>query len=827
MAKIKVVFEYHTGLLRKTFRNVRLVGSWDQNGRPGPKMRVVPMEPLDSADGCPAYRAEVLFDSSQVGRSFDWSVLLDVPGRPNMRGVMTEDGSFEESAQKCSFDLKPEGSVESYWLTHCRRLGANKYFSPERDRPGLQFSVWAPNAQKVETVIASEKAGGYIWDDGRGVEKTFAMNRDEDGIWHTDPGEADLAEFDQWVGRHYMFRVTRDDGSVAYRSDIFSRAQSGSGGKNPQEDKDWDGTPEDLEATKSCSVVVDPELITAPQAGHYADVSGEEIQNLGRAETESPPASVTRDRADKEVACLEEDDFWAHEFNPVRPIPSRVEEMVIYEMHVGGLGFHRQGPGTLEDAIDMLDYLTDLGINAIELLPMNVFDGEAGWGYGTSHYYAIKYDEGGHDQFKHFVRACHRRGIAVIMDVVYNHYTPDSERAEWMYDSTAHDRNLYYFYKGLEADYPENFPEGGYCDNLSTGYLPNMAEEMVRKMLIGSAVTMAMEFHVDGFRMDLTQALHSFNVLHLDGSPVPEANESGIRFMREWARTLRLFKPFVVLLAEDHSGWEALAKAQPIGGVGFDATWWSEWYHQLIGDATSDTSKARLIHTAGLGGDDPLNMEVFGQVIMGTPRHVIYHESHDEAGNSQNSARTMEVAVGGMLFDNTRYWAEARCRVAAGLTILAAGTPMFFMGEEVCAANPYRYNDFVDFKEDYAAMRQGAGARMFRYYQDLIRLRIFSPALRSLGIELVFTHNEDRILAFRRWSGVEEYLVVASLNNKAFEEGYPLAHETLAGKSWREILNSDDDVYGGSEVLNPEVLVGGEGFRPRLPACGITVFARM
>lgn len=747
MSQIRVVFEYRTGIRRKVFRNVRLMGSWTAEGLYEAKMRTIPMMPLATEDGCPAFTAEVYLDSAEAGKDFQWAVMVDAPGRPNTPGIMSEEGDFESSRQIRSFTLSKEGSVERYWLTHCRCLGANKYYRPKSGKPALQFAVWAPNAEKVETVIASPDSNGYIWSDGRGVEKTFDMTCDEAGIWRTDPAEPELADFSQWVDRAYMYRITRDDGSVAYRSDLFSRVQIGNGGKNPEIDKDWDGTAEDLEATKSCSLVIDPDIVEGVRDSYEA------------------AAGVSH----------EESDFWAHEFNPLRPIPARVEEFVIYEMHVGGLGYGHEGPGTLQDAMDMLDYLSDLGVNVIELLPINVFDGEAGWGYGISHFYALKYDEGGRDQFKRFVRACHRRGIAVIMDVVYNHYTPDSERAEWMYDSVRHDRNIYYYYQGKQEDYPENFPEGGYCDNLSTGYLPNVAEEMVRKMLIGSAVAMAMEFHVDGFRMDLTQALHSFNVLHLDGRTVPEANEAGIRFMREWARTIRLFKPFAVLMSEDHSDWKALTKPQALSGIGFNATWWSEWYHQLIGDATDDTSKARLIHTAGLGGDDtPLNMEEFGHVLLGSPRKVVYHESHDEAGNSRNSARTMQVAVGGMLFDNTRYWAEARCRVAAGLTILSAGTPMFFMGEEVCAVNPYRYNDFLEFREDYQAMRESTGARMFRFYQDLIRLRLWSPALRSPGIEIVYTHNEDRILAFRRWSGDEEFLVIASLNNRPFKDGYPL-----------------------------------------------------
>src|SRR5439155_18181781 len=111
-----------------------------------------------------------------------------------------------------------------------------------------------------------------------------------------------------------------------------------------------------------------------------------------------------------------------------------------YELHVGALGFGKPGPGTLEDAIALLPHLSDLGVNAVELLPMSEFSG-IGWGYGDSHHFVIESTAGGRDQYKHFVRACHRRGIAVIQDVGYKHFDPDADRAQWAYDSQPPEHN--------------------------------------------------------------------------------------------------------------------------------------------------------------------------------------------------------------------------------------------------------------------------------------------------------------------------------------------------------------------------------------------------
>lgn len=799
MPRIAVRFVYYTGIRQDIFRHVRLMGSWDGDGLYSDKWLVSPMEPFTAADGCPAFQAEVSLDTAGLGREFSWGVVLDTPGRANVWGVMTERGLPKDAPLHRTFTLAEGHGAEEYYLTHCRRLGANKFYQAPGAPPALAFAVWAPNARAVETVLAAPGSGGYIHDDGRGAGKAYPMARDGEGIWRTDPHEPDFADFAAWRGQNYMFRITRDDGSVAWRTDLYSRGQAGLGSTDPAAGP-WDGQAATLEGTKSCSVVIDPEIVD--------------------------PSPWEDDQKTPEGQWPQEDDFWAHEFSPLRPLPVQVEDMVIYEMHIDGLWAERGRPGSFGDAMGMLDYLADLGVNAIELLPISEFDGEAGWGYGTSHYYAITKGRGGRQQFKHFVRACHRHGMAVIMDVVYNHYTPKAERAEWQYDSTRPERNAYYMYQGEAADYPGD-PEGGYFDNMSTGYLPNLADEMVRKMMIGSAVALAMEFHIDGFRMDLTQALYSFNRLHADGREAPEANEAGLRFMREWVRTLRLLKPHAVLLAEDHSGWQGLTHAQSIGGVGFDATWWSEWYHQLIGDATGDKTKARLIHNAGFGTDTPLAMGQFGRVLASTPSRVVYHESHDEAGNSKNSARLMMVAVNGMLFDNTRPWAEARCRVAAALTLLSAGTPMFFMGEEVGASRPYRHDDFLNYRENFQAMRHGSGAKMFRFYQDLIRLRLWSMAFQSPSLEILYTSDQDRLIAFSRVWGGQEFAVVASLNNNPFPNGYKITHGFLRGKTWVEVLNSDADIYGGSGVCNTYMLESRDGtLDPRLPACGVAVFVK-
>jgi len=821
MALIPVRFEYLTGLRQSFLINARLTGNWNAQGVRSDQWSTAPMEAFTAEDGCPAFRATVNLDDSQIGQSFRWGVETDTLQQPNVWGVPTEVSDAAATGRYRSFTLRAADQSERYYLTHCRRLGANKLFIEGQAEPAIRFSVWAPNARNVE-LVRGEPAGGYIWNDGRGVTAAIPMHQVGEGIWATVVADApalmDFAGFDHTP---YMFRITREDGSIAYRTDLYSRCQIGSGGKYPDNpepgEAPWDGTRQDVDGSKSCSVVIDPEQVVRPF--RQVDANGAAVW--------------------PETDWLTVEEFWQDEFDANRPLPDRIDDLVIYELHIDGLGANQSPRGTLADAIALLDYLVDLGVNCVELMPTSEFEGWTSWGYGTSHYLAIEYAGGGRDQFKHFVRECHRRGIAVLLDVVYNHYTHDGERAQWDYDSTTPENNIYFWYEGRASDYPNANPpgHGGYIDNMSTGYAPRYWDEIVRKLFISSAAMLVSEFHLDGFRVDQTTSIHSYAVIHADGAAAQNARIFGAKFLREWTRTLRLLRPNLFLIAEDHSGWSAVTQSGGTG-LGFDATWYADFYHHLIGDAQNDSSRARLLKFAGYGDNRELRMGWFaGALAESATAKVVYHESHDEAGNSYyiengqevHSARSIVTAVNGASLSNaaTRRYAEARVHVVAGMTLLGPGIPMFFMGEEVGASEPYRYDDFINHRENFPALRQGAGANLFRFYQELIRLRQAHPALRSRNIDVLYVHDANRILAFRRWEGGEELLVIASLNNGAFGDGYRIQNSRIADGQWREVFNSDAQDYGGGGLLNAgSVASAGGVFSARLPANSVLAFQR-
>jgi 1,4-alpha-glucan branching enzyme len=790
---IEVRFVYLTGQKRPAFRNARLAGSW--NG-----WTDIPMVEILAEDGCRAFAATVRFDDGQAGQRVHWGVRLDGPAGANAWGIMTEvnDPDSQQRHRELQLPGPGAGAEARYHLTSSRHLGAQKHHAGGSAAPDLRFAVWAPNARAVEVVFAT--SAGYIADDGTGIDATrptIPLRRTPGGIWESDP----VPDFAAHVGAPYMLRVHNAQGQPTYRTDIHSRWQIGRGGVDPGRGG-WDGDPQTLDGRVGCSVVIDQ------------DVVREEF------EPASSPAVTTGD-----------DVFWRDELTPGLPLPTRIEDLVIYELHVGALGFSRPDTGTLADALQLLDHLVELGVNAVELLPLAEFSGNLGWGYGNTHHFAIESSAGGRDKLKHFVRACHQRGVAVIVDVVYNHFSSEAGRAEWQYDSTQPEQNIYYWYEGASTDYP--YPEGGYLNNGSTGYAPRYWEEPVRQLFISSAVELIEEFHVDGLRVDLTQAIHRDNTVNLEHSwGVRNANLFGQKLLREWSRTLRLFQPSVMLIAEDHSGWPKVTDDPRSGGLGFDSTWFAEFYHHLIGDADMAGGAARLVRQAGFGGDGPLAIQQFADRLWRTQfDKVAYHESHDEAGNAGGSARTSMVAVNhAALVGATRRFAEARCRVACGLSMLSAATPMFFMGEEILAQRSYRFDNVSRSKEDLAGERAGAGARMFRFYQDLIRMRRANRALRSRHIDIVHASDPNRVIAFTRRDGQTEVLVVASLSNHPFQDGYRIHTDPgrLPAGRWQETFNSDSAIYGGANVGNLGAAIPADNGEIRLviPANALLVLQR-
>ncbi|HEV2377287.1 MAG TPA: alpha-amylase family glycosyl hydrolase [Streptosporangiaceae bacterium] len=800
MAGPVVSFAYYPGVDRLPAGTlVDLCGSWALDGTPsdGAWSRH-PMTLAADETGAACFTADVCFGQGTAGASLSWGTWLRLGGGAEVWGVAAEVPDLSSTAQVRTLTVAVPSADgpqrESYRLCWHRTRGAQRYLaSPGTAPPGLGFSVWAPDATAVEVVFV--RPGGYVADDGYGTDSgqpTIPLNRGSDGTW-----TAALPAFDRMVGALYMYRVTRPDGSVNWATDMFSRQQSGMGDFDPGGAR-YDGPVSLLDGRPSSSVVTDPGMVAAYPA-------------------------------DPAATAVPAEEFWRDEFDPARPVPDRVEDLVVYELHVGALNPETTAAGTFADALGFLPYLEDLGVNAIELMPMFQFDGSLSWGYGSSQFLAIESAAGGRDALKHFVKTAHQHGIAVIMDVVYNHYTPRADRAAWQYDSTSPQDNCYYWYEGQPGQYPS--PDGGYLDNVSSGWAPRYSADQVRALFVSSAMLLFDEFHVDGLRVDQTASIHLYNARHADGAAVPAANIAGRKFLRELCQTVKTFYPAAVLIAEDHSGWDQVTMPAFTGGVGFDATWYVNFYHHLVGETDAGPQWAGLLLNAGRDPDGPLHMSYFAGALAASGDHkVVYESSHDEAGNDPSTERTILTAVNGApLAGQTRAYAEARCRFACAMTMLSAGTPMFLMGEEVGAQNAYTYNKFNEEKEDLPGLRDSTGAFLWRFYQDIIRFRLGSTVIRSANIDVFHANDDARVIAFRRWDDTGELLVVGSLNNSPFSSpGYLLSYGPLGDWGWRECLNSDGSAYGGENTgnLGATLRAANGQLNVVVPANGVVVFSR-
>jgi 1,4-alpha-glucan branching enzyme len=226
-------------------------------------------------------------------------------------------------------------------------------------------------------------------------------------------------------------------------------------------------------------------------------------------------------------------------------------------------------------------------------------------------------------------------------------------------------------------------------------------------------------------------------------------------------------------------------------------------------------------------------MDYFGGALLATQYgKIAYHESHDEAGNETNTERTIVTAVNyAPLIGPTRQYAEVRSRFAFGMAALSAGTPMFLMGEEIGAAKYFRHTDFAANKEDLIGQRTSYGRYLFQFYQDLIRFVLSSPAARSRNIDVLYCHNDNRVIAFTRTSPDQRLLVMASLNDAPFAQGYVIATDPsrLPDGGWREVFNSDAAVYSGDNVGNAGATlpVNGGQINAVLPAHGFLVLQKV
>lgn len=407
---------------------------------------------------------------------------------------------------------------------------------------------------------------------------------------------------------------------------------------------------------------------------------------------------------------------------------------IIYELHLGT--FTPQG--TLDAAIEKLDYLAALGVTHVELMPVAAFDGSHGWGYDGVALYAVHLPYGGPDALQRFVNAAHARGLSVLLDVVYNHFGPSGN------------------YTGKFGPYindEHRTPWGGAVNLESTG-----ASE-VRRFFVDNALMWLRDFHVDGLRID---AVHAF----VDRSAIPFLEQMAVEVEKLQAV---LGRP-LTLVAESDLNDPRFVAPRAAGGLGLDAQWSDDFHHSLFAvltgaqdgyyeDFGSLAQLAKALERTFVydGIYSRHRRRIHGRTANQLSQHRFlgYIQNHDQVGNRAAGDRIEHIA------------GLERAKIAAAIVLLGPFVPMIFQGEEWACTSPFQYfadhepglarqvsvgrkKEFAAFGWDPASIpdpenretflrsklnwdeiARPAHAEMLAWYRELIRLRKSTPCLNN------------------------------------------------------------------------------------------------
>lgn len=464
-------------------------------------------------------------------------------------------------------------------------------------------------------------------------------------------------------------------------------------------------------------------------------------------------------------------------------------EMVIYELHIGTFG--RNAPGEISDfnaAIGRLDYLQSLGINAIEVLPAFDFDTTTSMGYNTALPFAVDNAYGQLQAMKSFIKAAHQHGIAVILDVVYNHFGPDGlEQTLGNFDGSGP--------QGMEGIY---FYQDGRLYTPWGSNRPDFGRGEVRVYIRDHAMTCLNDLRADGLRLDSTISIRH-NVRKFDDLG---ENPDGFSMLRYLGEEKRKSLPWKIMIAEDLQNEDAVTRDALFGGIGLDSQW-DNWFLGRVRNmmfAPLDEQRAPQQMAEALG-------KTYNS--QGAFQRVIYTESHDEAYH----ARIPSLIAPS---DPEGYFARKRVALGATLMLTAPGIPMLFMGQEFLEFQAW--NDNLNFALDWGRIDRFAG--MVDLHRRLIQLRRNwdnnTRGLRGANTN-IFHVNAAGVIAFHRWDQGgpgDDVVVVANLTNNRWDSyniGFPRTG------TWYLRFNSDYQGYApdfSNVGYNTTASVGGNQNMP-------------
>ncbi len=440
-------------------------------------------------------------------------------------------------------------------------------------------------------------------------------------------------------------------------------------------------------------------------------------------------------------------------------------ELIIYEMHVGT--FYRKNPnvpGNLYDAIEKLDYLKELGINAIQLMPITEFPGDLSWGYNPAHPFAVESSYGGPLGLKEFIKAAHKKEMAVIIDVVYNHFGP-SDLDLWQFDGWSQNGGGgIYFYNDWRAETPWGHTR------------PDYGRPEVRQFIRDNALMWLEEFHADGLRMDMTAYIRN---VRADGNPQNDIKE-GHDMMRWINHEIDQRFSGKIIIAEDMHQLHYVTERTQNGGLGYDTQWDAKFVHTIREALIQPEDTRRKLQMVESAIHHKYNSDAF--------RRIVYTESHDEVANGK--ARLPEEISPGKA---DSWFSKKRAALGMVMVMTSPGIPMIFQGQPLLKDKWFSDTYPIDWRR----MEQFKGN--VKLYQDLMRLRRnwynHTRGLRGHHVKTIYVSQTQGILAYHRWeNGGKRDSVVVVLNFYNQKQEQIILSFPATGK-WTTHFNSDSSIY--------------------------------
>jgi len=491
-----------------------------------------------------------------------------------------------------------------------------------------------------------------------------------------------------------------------------------------------------------------------------------------------------------------------------RGIP--LDKYVIYELHVGTF----TPEGTFDAIIPRLAELKDLGVSALEIMPVAQFPGERNWGYDGVYPFAVQNSYGGPDGLKRLIDACHKEGLAVVLDVVYNHLGPEGN------------------YLGEFGPY---FNERyrtlwGGAINMDSYYSYG-----VRNYFFQNALHWFRHFHFDALRLDAIQGIIDLSAKHF----LAELDEKVEQLSRLIGRKF-------YLIAESDLNDVRVIMPQEAGGYGLEAQWLDDWHHavytiltgQRYGYYVDFGEVSQLLKSFREGfiynwEYSPSRKRCFGSSSVNRParKFVVFLQNHDQVGNGLEAGRLSKL----LDFEGLK--------LAAGLLFLSPYIPLLFMGEEYGEDTPFMY--FVSFsdpnliqavregrKMEFKAIEweghvpdpeavetfeesriqwdkryDGSGAVLLAWYKELIRLRRTTPCLVNLDNKKlkIGGHRGENVIYLHRWHSECRLFCLFNLNR----DQEKTVTVQLEDGGWYRLLDSAEERWDGPGSATPEELADG------------------